>query len=153
MDSTLDTLVTKVTDWGQQFIEMLPNMVAAIVVLLAFVLLARIASRLVEKGLRRATNHQALVGLGSTVTRLVVIGGGVFIALGILNLQTTVTSLLAGVGVIGLALGFAFQDMAANFMSGALMAIRRPFEVGDSGPRGLRQRREDRAPGHGGAQL
>jgi small conductance mechanosensitive channel len=42
-----------------------------------------------------------------------------------------VTSLLAGVGVVGLALGFAFQDIAANFMSGFMMAMRRPFTVGD----------------------
>jgi small conductance mechanosensitive channel len=35
------------------------------------------------------------------------------------------------VGVVGLALGFAFQDIAANFMSGLLMTLNRPFEVGD----------------------
>jgi small conductance mechanosensitive channel len=30
-----------------------------------------------------------------------------------------------------LALGFAFQDIAANFMSGFIMALYRPFEVND----------------------
>jgi small conductance mechanosensitive channel len=53
-------------------------------------------------------------------------------ALGILHLDKTVTSLLAGAGVIGLALSFAFQDIAANFMSGILIAVRRPFKVGDN---------------------
>lgn len=64
----------------------------------------------------------------------------VFFALGLLNLDKTVTSLLAGVGVVGLALGFAFQDIAANFMSGFIMALSGPFNVGDlvelSGHRG-----------------
>jgi hypothetical protein len=32
---------------------------------------------------------------------------------------------------VGLALGFAFQDIAANFMSGFIMALNRPFKVGD----------------------
>lgn len=54
-----------------------------------------------------------------------------FFALGVMNLDKTVTSLLAGVGVVGLALGFAFQDIAANFMSGFIMAVSRPFKVGD----------------------
>jgi len=55
----------------------------------------------------------------------------VFIALGILNLDKTVTSLLAGVGIIGLALGFAFQDIATNFISGVIIAVRKPFNIGD----------------------
>jgi small conductance mechanosensitive channel len=38
---------------------------------------------------------------------------------------------LAGIGVVGLALGFAFQDIASNFMSGVIMALREPFRVGD----------------------
>jgi len=42
-----------------------------------------------------------------------------------------VTSLIAGVGVVGLALGFAFQDIAANFMSGLMMALNRPFRPDD----------------------
>ncbi len=56
---------------------------------------------------------------------------GLFFALGLLHLDKTVTSLLAGVGVIGLALGFAFQDIAANLMSGLFMAFRGHFKVGD----------------------
>jgi small conductance mechanosensitive channel len=48
-----------------------------------------------------------------------------------LNLEKTVTSLLAGVGLIGLALGFAFQDTASNFISGVFLSARRPFQFGD----------------------
>jgi small conductance mechanosensitive channel len=51
-------------------------------------------------------------------------------ALDILELDKTVSSLLAGVGIIGLALGFAFQDLTSNFISGAFIALRRPFDVG-----------------------
>ena len=56
---------------------------------------------------------------------------GCFIALDVLELEKTVTSLLAGVGVIGLALGFAFQDTAANFVSGIFLAVRSPIDSGD----------------------
>ena len=52
-------------------------------------------------------------------------------ALDILRLDKAVSSLLAGVGIIGLALGFAFQDLSSNFISGLYMAFRRPFEIGD----------------------
>jgi small conductance mechanosensitive channel len=53
------------------------------------------------------------------------------IALSVLNLEKTVTSLLAGVGIIGLALGFAFQDLAANLMSGFMIAANEPLASGD----------------------
>ena len=54
-----------------------------------------------------------------------------FFTLEVLSLDKTGTSLLAGVGIIGLALGFAFQDIAANFISGVIIAVQRPFSVGD----------------------
>jgi small conductance mechanosensitive channel len=60
-----------------------------------------------------------------------VIAGGGFIALGILQLDTVLASALAGVGIVGLALGFAFQDIAQNFVSGILITLRRPFTDGD----------------------
>jgi small-conductance mechanosensitive channel len=55
----------------------------------------------------------------------------VTVALNILNLDKAVASLLAGVGIVGLALGFAFQDLSSNFISGLYMAFRKPFEIGD----------------------
>ena len=56
---------------------------------------------------------------------------GIFIALDVLNLDKTVTSLLAGIGIVGLALGFAFKDAASNFLSGIYMAIKSPINPGD----------------------
>jgi small conductance mechanosensitive channel len=49
----------------------------------------------------------------------------------VLQLDRTVTSLLAGAGIIGLALGLAFQDLVLNIISGVLIAIRKPFNIGD----------------------
>jgi len=49
--------------------------------------------------------------------------------LGVLGLNKALTSLLAGIGVIGLALGFAFQDIVANFILGVILAFRRPFKI------------------------
>lgn len=51
--------------------------------------------------------------------------------LGVLRLDKALTSILAGIGVIGLALGFAFQDIAANFVSGIILAFNRPFKIGE----------------------
>jgi len=62
---------------------------------------------------------------------IVVIVIGAIVALQILQLEDAVTSVLAGAGIIGLALGFAFQDVAANFISGVIIATQEQFSVGD----------------------
>jgi len=81
--------------------------------------------------LSRVTENKTVTSLIQTVIGVMVLGVGVFVALSILNLDGAVTSLLAGAGILGLALGFAFQDIASNFISGILLSIRHPFGIGD----------------------
>lgn len=132
LDALFEPLVAKLRGWVQEFVVMLPNLVAAIAVLVLFMLAARWLAAGVRGGLRHFMRHAQAADLLAKIVRALVLAAGLFAALGILKLDKTVTSLLAGVGIVGLALGFAFQDIAANFMSGILMAIRRPFEEGTS---------------------
>lgn len=84
---------------------------------------SRVLSRISQN---RAVNNLLITMIYATVLTI-----GFFIALTIVELHEVVTSLLAGVGIVGLALGFAFQDIAANFISGVLIAVGQPFRVGD----------------------
>ena len=127
----LQDLVDKLTGWVQTAIVSLPNLVIAVLVFVLFYFGARIASNLLGKALSKVSHNRQVNGLITTMVYVAVIIIGAMTALSILNLTGVVTSLLAGVGIIGLALGFAFQDLAANFMSGILIAIRQPFEIDD----------------------
>lgn len=120
----------KVQGWVEAVITHLPNLVAAVVVLLLFWIAARIARRAAARLLDRVSTHGPVKGLIAKALHLAVLATGLFVALGILELDRTVTSMLAGVGILGLALGFAFQDIAANFIAGILIAVRRPFSDG-----------------------
>lgn len=123
-------LAGKVMGWGRDFILLLPNLAVAVAVLVGFWLLAKLARNLLHRLLRRVSHSEQVNRvLGQTVF-LALLATGLFIALGILGLQKTVASLLAGAGIIGLALGFAFQDIAANFMAGIYLSIEHPFRAG-----------------------
>ncbi len=124
-------IVDKLKEWLNTAIEMLPNLIMAILVLTVFFVVGRILRKAVKKALDKVTKNKTITNLIETVVGVGVIGIGIFIALSIMNLDGAVTSLLAGAGIIGLALGFAFQDIAANFMSGLLLSIRQPFRIGD----------------------
>lgn len=77
------------------------------------------------------TDREILRNLISNAVYLLIIIIALFGALSILHLDKTVTSILAGAGIVGLALGFAFQDIAANFISGVAMAVQRPIRTGE----------------------
>jgi small-conductance mechanosensitive channel len=121
----------KIESWLEAMIEMLPNIVVAIVVLVLFYFAAKAIKTVSGKLLDKAFSNKSLNNLLQNIIYISIITIGMFVALGILDLDKTVTSLLAGVGVIGLALGFAFQDTAANFVAGVFLAVRSPIEIGD----------------------
>lgn len=127
----LEKLQGQIVSWIEGAVVMLPNLVIAVLVVLVAFFVAGWAQKLAERLVQRLSGSGPISSLLGTLARLSVVAVGVFVALGLLNLDKTVTSLLAGVGVVGLALGFAFQDIAANFMAGIMMALRRPFEPGD----------------------
>ncbi|HET8860009.1 mechanosensitive ion channel family protein [Marivirga sp.] len=115
----------------EMLVEMIPNMLLSIILFIVFIVLSRLVRKLFIKVFRKSSDNKALENLFSTIIYYAMIGIGLFIILGILNLDKAVTSLLAGVGVVGLALGFAFQDIAANFVSGVILAFRKPFLIDD----------------------
>lgn len=121
----------KLIGWLKGFIDMLPNILVAILIFVAFYFVAKLVRKLFGKLMSKISNNKSLIKLSGNTLAFIVNVIGLFIALGVLNLDKTVTSLLAGVGVIGLALGFAFQDTAANFMAGIFLTIQKPFKLGE----------------------
>ncbi|KAA6440634.1 mechanosensitive ion channel family protein [Dyadobacter flavalbus] len=127
----IQPVAVKLESWAYASIRFVPNLIIAVIILVIFRYLSHYGSRITEKALTRASQNIALVSLISALTKIAIITTGLFFALGMLGLDKTVTSLLAGAGVLALALGFAFQDLTTNFISGAFIAIQRPIKVGD----------------------
>jgi small conductance mechanosensitive channel len=128
---TLGDLVAKLAGWLEAAVLLLPNFLVAVLIVVAFWLAAKLVRKVLRSLLRKTPAPRQIRGLLVNVVAVAVLVTGLFIALGVLELDKTVTSLLAGAGIIGLALGFAFQDMAANFMAGVYLAFARPIRVGD----------------------
>ncbi len=121
----------KLETWLDTLISMLPEMVMALLVLIVFYVIGRLVRQAVHKLLSKATMNKTVIDLLETVVGIMIVSIGIFIALSVLNLDGAVTSLLAGAGIVGLALGFAFQDIASNFISGIILTLRHPFGIGD----------------------
>jgi small conductance mechanosensitive channel len=101
----------------------------AILLLFAFVLLARLVRRLSAKELRRV-NADPQVGL--LVSRMA------FLAVLLLGVVAAFTYLFGnpalvfgGFGFLALAFSLAFQDILKNFIAGIFLLLERPFRLGD----------------------
>lgn len=111
------------------FLTLLPNLIAALVVFAIGVYLASIVRRLVRRGLEiRTKNPQPIILLSQLSYWLVVI------LVAVISLQMVgfnLTAFLAGLGIAGITIGFALQDVSKNFIAGLLMLIQQPFEIGE----------------------
>jgi len=56
---------------------------------------------------------------------------GVLLAFDIMDMTAMIGAVLGTVGVVGLAIGFAFKDIVENYLAGVLLSIRRPFDLND----------------------
>ncbi|MDX1500344.1 MAG: mechanosensitive ion channel family protein [Woeseiaceae bacterium] len=118
------------TQFVSGFLGYLPNLVAAILIIVAAFLISRGARAVFRKALEKADFEEVLIGLlVDTTLHYVIVILGLLMALS--QLGVNVTAALAGVGVAGIAIGFAAQDSVANVISGILIFWDKPFVVGD----------------------
>lgn len=109
--------------------QMLISIAYAIIILAIGFWGAKMIARLVKGLMERREADQALTGFVSNLINALVVTFAVIAALNQLGIQTT--SLVAVVGAAGLAIGLALKDSLANFSSGVMLILFRPFKVGD----------------------
>ncbi|SER68207.1 Small-conductance mechanosensitive channel [Nitrosomonas sp. Nm51] len=115
----------------KNFLEHTPYLLAGILVLILTWIIANLFSRLGS----RLFNFQRLRrSLRDLIIRLIIIGiwiGGLLLAAMFWFPGLTPTTALGGLGIVSIAIGFAFQDIFENFFAGILLLWRFPFENGD----------------------
>jgi small-conductance mechanosensitive channel len=112
------------------FLNLLPQLVAALVVFLIGLYLAGIVKRLVRRRLEKRTDNPQPIQLITQITYWLVV-----MAVAVISLQMVgfnLTAFLAGLGIAGFAIGFALQDVSKNFIAGLLLLIQQPFDVDET---------------------
>lgn len=131
LDHFYALLVDKLSGWIESGVSMIPNLLLAIGIVTIFFMVGGIINRMLQGVFGRFFQSDAITSLLATIGKVIFICLGFFFALDLLGLQKAVLSLLAGAGIIGLALGFAFQDLAENLLAGLMLGVRKPFQPGD----------------------
>lgn len=129
-NTALGNLFDKLIGWFNAIIENIPNMVLAILVMVASYFAAKYVSKLVNKLVNKRVEQESIKQAISRVSAVVIVALGLFMALGVLNLGKALTSLLAGAGVVGLAIGLALQGTLANTFAGLILSFRKKIQIG-----------------------
>jgi small-conductance mechanosensitive channel len=131
INTITDLISYKLSTWAQTIIILLPNILLAAVVLVLGIFISKYIRKIAGKLISKISYNVTLNNLFTSIIYFTIIGVVLFTVLSILQLDKAVTSILAGAGILGLGLAFAFQDIAANFISGVFISFRKPIRVGD----------------------
>jgi small conductance mechanosensitive channel len=119
-------------NWQHSIFDYLPKIVLALFVLIAFYFIAKLFRILSLKFYSKVFKKQSdIAKIISIIIYFFLLLSGVFLALEVLGLESVLTKLLAGAGIIGIVAGFAFKDIASNAFAGILLNIQRPFRPND----------------------
>jgi small conductance mechanosensitive channel len=127
----LDTLIKliDIRSLVTHIVAYLPNLFSAFVLLIIFWLANKAFQKALSTTLNRMKVARQSQGLILRAARVMVY---IFALLTVADqLKINITSLLAGVGVMGLALSFAAQDTVGNIISGIVIIIDGLFKEGD----------------------
>lgn len=130
----LETAAALAADRLTRLLAALPLLLVALaVVALAWWLGRWLGRRVSQRIARRSwqSENPYFAGLVQQVVQWLVLLGGVLVALGLLDATALVGAVMGSAGILGLALGFAFRDIAENYVAGVLLSIRRPFAPGE----------------------
>jgi small-conductance mechanosensitive channel len=114
---------------GESLLIRLPSLVLAVVVFFLFVGLSIVVGRVIRRSTRGHRENLGMVfaRLSGWATILL----GLLIGLSIVAPSFRASDLIKVLGIGGVAIGFAFQNILQNFLAGLLLLWSEPFRVGD----------------------
>jgi len=113
-------------EWLKGFV---PRLIVALILFLIFYGFYRAMRHLAIRSMERAGIDPSIHGMLITILRVSILGFGLIVAFDQMGLN--IGTLLAGVSIIGLAIGFAAQDTLSNMIASIIIFCDKPFKPGD----------------------
>jgi small conductance mechanosensitive channel len=129
--STFGRAGEEVTAVFRAIVQSWPLIVLSLVILVVTWLVAKLASILACRFFSRRVTSPLLLAVITRAFSIPVFVLGLYFILQVAGLTRLALTVLGGTGLIGIVLGFAFRDIAENFLASLLLSVRNPFHSGD----------------------
>lgn len=127
----LNTIINSLRELLGSMVKILPAILAGLIVIMITRYAAQFLRNLSERVAKRAFDSQSLQSLVAKVTYVTTWIVGVLLACVLAFPGLRLGDLIAALGLSSVAIGFAFQDIFKNFLSGILILIQQPFRIND----------------------
>ena len=118
--------------YWNSFLEVLPKLALALVILLIGFFVARALGNLIKRRLLSRAKDPLMADFLGKVIKGILYAIVVLFTLQVAGFGGIAGSILAGAGVSAVVIGFAFKDIGENFLAGVILAFGRPFDVDDT---------------------
>lgn len=129
--NTAATLQNSIEGMVKGLIAALPTLAIGLIILLVTWFIAKFAIRFADMLIGKTDMRPSLKQLVDTLVKLAIWIVGLMIAATVMMPGLTPASLIAGLGIGAVAIGFAFQDIFENFLAGVLIMLREKMRIGD----------------------
>lgn len=129
--STFDRALSESTGLVQTALQTWPLVLLGIVVIALSWLASLLVAAMARRALASRIASPLLLGVVVRAIAIPVFLLGVYFVLRVAGLTQLALTLLGGTGLIGIIIGFAFRDIAENFLASLLLSMRNPFAGGD----------------------
>ena len=116
---------------GKETVQNSPLIAVGLFLLFLTWMATKWSTQLAAYFLQRRVKSNLLRDVASRAVAVPVFVLGLYLVLKVSGLTRLAVTVLGGTGLLGLILGFAFRDIAENFLSSILISIQRPFAGGD----------------------
>lgn len=127
----IDTVVKSLQDLLSSAIKIFPAIITALIIVMLTRYIAQFSQKIAREIGRKTLNSKSLQLLLSKTAHIGTWILGVVIACVIAFPGLRLGDIIATLGLGSVAIGFAFQDIFKNFLSGILILIQRPFRIDD----------------------
>lgn len=129
--ATFERAGDEVADFGRRALAAVPLILLSIVILAAAWAASWLVHVMARRLLRGRIGSTLLLGVVARVISFPVLLLGIYFVLRVAGLTQLALTVLGGTGLAGIILGFAFRDIAENFLASLLLSMRNPFRSGD----------------------
>ncbi|MGB3801921.1 MAG: mechanosensitive ion channel family protein [Lewinella sp.] len=120
------------TETWNSFLEAIPGILLALIIILVGLFLARIIARFFGSRILSKMDDPLMGRFLITTLKTLIVIGAILLGLRAAGLGGIATALFSALGASAVILGFAFRDIGENFISGIILAFNRPFNVNDT---------------------
>lgn len=128
----MDEILARLEIYYNAFLKAIPRVALAVVIVIIGVLVSGWLTSLFQKKVRAKSHDQLMSNFLAKAIKLVLIILIFLLALHTAGLSSIAGAIVATAGASAIVIGFAFKDIAENFLAGVILAFNRPFHVNDT---------------------